>query len=57
MVSVTSWKEGQQEVTPVHEVNSQCVTNRKDGRQWKSLWCLAFMFWKVAKYQQVAEAE
>lgn len=35
MVSVTSWKEGQQEVTPVHAVNSQCVTKEEKG--WKAM--------------------
>ena len=35
MVLVTSWKEGQQEVTPVHAVNSQRVTNEEKG--WKEM--------------------
>ena len=31
MVLVTSWEEGQQDVTPAHAANSQRVTGRKDG--------------------------
>lgn len=35
MVLVTSWKEGQQEVRPVHAVTSQRVTNEEKG--WKEM--------------------
>lgn len=60
MVSVTSWEEGQQEVTPAHAVNSQRVTSEEKG--WKEMeFSVVFGFQvsegEVRKYQQVGEAE
>ena len=60
MVLVTSWKEGQQEVTPAHAVNSQRVANEEKG--WEEMeFSVVFGFHvsegEVWKYQQVEEAE
>ena len=60
MVLVTSWKEGQQEVTPTHAVNSQRVANEEKG--WEEMeFSVVFGFHvsegEVWKYQQVEEAE